>query len=202
MPCRVEIDWIACLIELLGTVFFIIGLATDHWSVSDDGSAHSGLFTSCTSSGLCYDTHVFYDQYAEKGQIIFAAVFILLVMAGFCLVLLFMLLYMCGLFEEKSVGLLAAIASYVSVFFGFIGIIVYGSAINKVSQSVSWSCGMVIMGLLINLAGGVLMHVGSQRFKPNPPLLPPFPKRRGQPFTISQHRLSRRLINKRAILPR
>lgn len=202
MPCRVEIDWISCLMELAGTVFFIIGLATDHWSTSNDGSAHSGLFTSCTDVGLCYDTHVFYNEFAEKGQIICAAVFMLLVMVGFCLVLLLMLFYMCGLFEEKSVGLLTAIVSYVSVFFGFVGIIVYGAAINKVSQAVSWSCGMAIMGLLINLAGGVLMHIGSQRFKPNIPILPPFPKKKGQPFTISQHRMSRRLINKRAILPR
>ncbi|XP_060077910.1 uncharacterized protein LOC132557443 [Ylistrum balloti] len=202
MPCRVEIDWIACIVEIIGTVFFILGIATQHWSVSNDGSAHSGLFTSCTSSGLCYDTHVFYDQYAEKGQIICAAVFTLLVMAGFCLVLLLMLLYMCGLFEEKSVGLLAAVSSYLTVLVGFVGIIVYGSAINKVSQTVSWSCGMAIMGLLINLVGGILMHIGSQRFKPNLPLLPPTPAKRGQPFTVSQHRMSRRLTNKRAILPR
>ncbi|OWF44611.1 uncharacterized protein LOC110458099 [Mizuhopecten yessoensis] len=202
MPCRIELDWIACVIEIVGTIFFIIGLSTDHWAASDDGSAHSGLFTSCKSNGLCYDTHVFYAGYAEKGQIICAAVFTLLVMAGFCIVLLLMLFYMCGLFEEKSVGLLAATVSYIAVFVGFIGIIVYGSAVTKVSQTVSWSCGMAIMGLIINLAGGVIMHVGSQRYKPNIFLLPPIPPRRGHPFMISQHRMSRRLLNKRAILPR
>lgn len=200
MPCRVALDWISCLIEIVATIFFIVGFSTNHWAESNDSSANSGLFTTCKTNGLCYDTHVFYDANAEKGQIMGAAVLTMLVMAGFCLVLVLMLLYMCGLFEEKSVGLLAAIVTYIIGVLGFIGIIIYGTAVTKISQRISWSCGLAIMGLLINLVAGICMHVGSQRFVANPSLPPPVPSSRVEPFTLSRHHLNRRLLSKRTPL--
>jgi len=43
-----------------------------------------------------------------------AAVIEMLTTCGLILVLLLMLLYMCGLYEEKAVGRLAAIFAYIS----------------------------------------------------------------------------------------
>ena len=52
-----------------------------------------------------------------------------------------------------------------SAFFGFIGIIMYGSAASKISYKLSWSFALVIHGLLANLTAGVFIHIASQRFK-------------------------------------
>ena len=49
-----------------------------------------------------------------KGRVMGAAVIEMLTTCGLILVLLLMLLYMCGLYEEKTVGRLAAIFAYIS----------------------------------------------------------------------------------------
>uniref|UniRef100_A0A8W8NDF1 Uncharacterized protein n=1 Tax=Magallana gigas TaxID=29159 RepID=A0A8W8NDF1_MAGGI len=58
MNCRVGLDWIGCVVQVVGALFFTIGFGTRYWATSDS-SVNAGLFTTCDGS-YCYDTHVFY----------------------------------------------------------------------------------------------------------------------------------------------
>lgn len=64
MNCRLGLDWVACVVQLVGAIFFTIGFSTKYWATSES-SVNAGLFTTC-DSGYCYDTHVFYHGKSGK----------------------------------------------------------------------------------------------------------------------------------------
>ncbi|XP_063407670.1 uncharacterized protein LOC134691231 [Mytilus trossulus] len=165
-PCRIGLDWISGIVELLSLIFFLSGFGTKYWAVSEDGSIHSGLFTTCTTDVhiLCYASHNYYHSSAAKGRVMGAAVIEIFTTCGLLFVLLLMLLYMCGLFEEKAVGRLAALTSYITSFFGFLGVILFGAGANSIDFSVGWSMGLVILGLLLNIVAGIFIHIGSNQY--------------------------------------
>lgn len=165
-PCRIGLDWISGVVEIISIIFFLSGFGTKYWAVSEDGNTNSGLFTTCTTDAytLCYSTHNYYHSSPAKGRVMGAAVIEMLTTCGLILVLLLMLLYMCGLYEEKTVGRLAAIFAYISSFFGFLGIIIFGAGINAIDFTIGWSVGLVIIGLILNIVAGIFIHVGSHQF--------------------------------------
>nr|XP_022299694.1 exosome complex component MTR3-like [Crassostrea virginica] len=163
MNCRLGLDWIACVVQLVGAIFFTIGFSTKYWATSDN-SVNAGLFTTC-DGGYCYDTHVFYHGKSEKATIMGAAVLQIFTLCGVIFVLLLMLLYMCGLFNERSVSRGAAITAFATALFGFIGVIMYGSAMSSLQYSLSWSCAFVIIGLIVDIAAGICIYIGGQQWE-------------------------------------
>lgn len=198
-PCRIGLDWISGIVEIISLVFFLAGFLTKFWAVSEDGSVHSGLFSTCTTDihNLCYETHNYYHSSSAKGRVMAAGVFEIFTMCGYVLVLLFMLLYMCGLFDEKTVGKLAAFFAYFTGFFGFLGVILFGAGANMINFSVGYSVGLVIIALLLNLTAGIFIHIGSHMYteeklfqKSAPPQmkseLPTLPPIKGQTHLTSR----------------
>ena len=47
---------------------------------------------------------------------------------------------------------------------GFISIIIYGSTVSGLSYSIGWSCGLNIMGLILDTAAGICIHIGSKQW--------------------------------------
>lgn len=163
MNCRVGLDWIGCVVQVVGTLFFTIGFGTRYWATSDS-SVNAGLFTTCDGS-YCYDTHVFYNGKSEKGAIMGAAVLQIFTLCGLYLVLLLMLLYMCGLFNERSVSRGAAFTAFATALFGFISVIMFGSAMSSLQYSLNWSCAFVIIGLIVDIAAGICIYIGGQQWE-------------------------------------
>ncbi|KAK3088370.1 hypothetical protein FSP39_018354 [Pinctada imbricata] len=163
MGVRVGLDWISCLVQLVAAFFFTLGFGTDYWSSDTSGDIHGGLFTTC-SGDYCYDTHVYYNELSEKGKIMGTAVLQIFTLCGVIFVLLFMLLYMCALFDELYLGRASAMTAYITALLGFISIIIYGSAISGLQYSLGWSCGLNILGLILNTAAGVCIQMGSKQW--------------------------------------
>lgn len=87
-------------------------------------------------------------------------------------VIVLMLFYLCGLFEEKSVGRAAAIASYISGLLGIVGAILYGTTLSTLSFSLGWSFGLAVTGLIMNVIAGIFINIGSEEFDEKQALMP------------------------------
>ena len=67
-PCRIGLDWISGVVEIISIIFFLSGFGTKYWAVSEDGNTNSGLFTTCTTDAYthCYSTHNYYHSSPGK----------------------------------------------------------------------------------------------------------------------------------------
>lgn len=53
----------------------------------------------------------------------------------------------------------------ISALFGFISVIMFGSAMTSLQYSLNWSCAFVIIGLIVDIAAGICIYIGGQQWE-------------------------------------
>ncbi|KAL5015486.1 hypothetical protein ScPMuIL_009756 [Solemya velum] len=162
--CLRQCIWVAVVVQSIAVLFTLIALASPNWGASTNGGIYKGLFHTCVSvSGRCYDTYQYFDASNEKGSLIAAAVLEIFTLVGMVLVLILMIFYLCGLFEEISVGRAAVATAFVAAVLGLTGVIVYGVTMVSISYRLDWSFALAVVGILFDIAAGIAMWIGLEQ---------------------------------------
>ncbi|KAH3852261.1 hypothetical protein DPMN_094764 [Dreissena polymorpha] len=155
---------VAILVNLVALALYTTAVASHHWATKTDAgyATHAGLFTACPKiNGTCYDTHYHFNEYShEKGVIIASAVLNVFALIGYYFFTVLSVFFLCGLYEEKRLATYAIITAYFAGFLAAIGIAMYAVAIKRLDYSLSWSFVLAVLGLIVNMAAGILMCVG------------------------------------------
>lgn len=150
------------IVNIVAIVMFLTAIATPHWAeIGGASPVNTGLFQSCVQiNRTCYDTSVYFDAAAQKGKIMASAVINVFAMIGMFLFFALSIFFLCGLFEEKQLATGAVITAYASGVLGLIGVIIFAVTLKDLSYNLGWSFVVGTLGIVVDLAAGVLMCVG------------------------------------------
>ncbi|KAL3891723.1 hypothetical protein ACJMK2_003973 [Sinanodonta woodiana] len=160
--CYRRMSTLSVFVGVMALVLFIVGVATPYMGIKASDNVNTGMYQSCTQHNrTCYDTHTYFAKYGtEKTQIIISAVMAAFTVVGMIIFLGMALFYLCGLFEEDSLAVLAVVVSFSTGVLGLTSLILHGVTLTSLSFTLSWSFGAAITGDIIQMIAGIFMLLG------------------------------------------
>ncbi|KAK3578903.1 hypothetical protein CHS0354_035523 [Potamilus streckersoni] len=160
--CNRRMSTFSVFVGVIALVLFIVGIATPYMGIKTSDNVNTGMYQSCTQyNRTCYDTYTYFAKFGtEKTRIIISAVMAAFTVVGMIIFLGMALFYLCGLFEENSLAVLAVVVSFSTGVIGLASLILHGVTLTSLSYTLSWSFGIAITGDIIQIIAGIFMLLG------------------------------------------